>query len=342
VRLVIVDPCDHDPRAWRRAIARYPGLEALFDRVEVAYVADRAVALTVNPRDGFIATTWWTAHLANRAVRELGRDRFVYLIQEFEPMTFPMGSLYALAAESYTWPHYALFSTDFLRDYFRAQRLGVYASEAAGGDACSLAFQNAIASFAVTAEQLGRPRPRRLLFYARPEQHAARNMFELGVLALRRLVATEGLDPAAWVMEGIGAGRTFEPVPLGGACRLSLLPRVTLDEYQRRLPAYDVGLSLMLTPHPSLVPLEMAAAGLVTVTNTYANKTAAALEALSTNLVAVAPTVDAIAIGLARAIRRADDLEGRVVGSRVAWSRDWTESFDEVLLRRLATFLAAD
>ena len=51
----------------------------------------------------------------------------------------------------------------------------------------------------------------------------------------------------------------------------------------------------MYTPHPSLVPIEMASAGMVTVTNTFANKTAAALAAISTNLLAAEPAVEAIA-----------------------------------------------
>jgi glycosyltransferase involved in cell wall biosynthesis len=340
VRIVIVDPCEHDVAAWRHGIARYPGLEDLFDRVEVAYAADRAVELRVHPRDTFIATTWWTAHLAHRAAETIGRRRFVYLIQEFEPMTFPMGSLYALAAESYALPHYALFSTAFLRDYFRAQGLGVYA-DTMTGDREALTFENAIATFPVTVERLARPGPRKLLFYARPEQHAARNLFEIGILALRTAVAAGTFDAESWRLEGIGTGRAFAPVPLGGSHRLALLPRVTLDEYRTLLPGYDVGLSLMLTPHPSLVPLEMAAAGLVTVTNTFANKTAAALRALSSNLVPVAPTVAAIGRGLTDAVARTSDYAGRVAGSEVAWSRDWRTSFDDAFLRRLGELLTA-
>ncbi len=340
VRIVIVDPCDHDPVAWRRGIRRYPGLEELFERIEVRYAAERDVPLDVHPEDAFIATTWWTAHLADRVARALGARPFVYLIQEFEPMTFPMGSLYALAAESYALPHRALFSTPFLRDYFRRQQIGVYASSpGAPGDAGAASFENAIATFAVTPEQLTRSGPRRLLFYARPEQHAARNMFELGVLALRAAVADGTLDATGWIVEGIGAGRAFEPVPLGGSCRLTLLPRVTLDEYQTLLPGYDAGLALMLTPHPSLVPLEMAAAGLVTVTNTYANKTADALRALSANLVPVPPTVDGVAAGIREAAGRAPDVAGRVAGAEVAWSRDWRTSLDDALLGRLSAWL---
>ncbi len=341
VRVVIVDRCDFDPSAWRRALSRYPGLETLLDRVEVTDAADRSEALAVHPRDAFIATTWWTAHLAHRALRDLGRARFVYLIQEFEPMTFPMGSLAALAAESYGFPHRAVFSTALLRDWFRAARLGVYAP-GGDGDGAALTFQNAITRFTVDRGHLARPAPRRLLFYARPEQHAARNMFELGVLALRRAVAGGVLDPAGWRVEGVGAGRVFAPVPLGGDQVLTLLPRVDLAEYQAMLPSYDVGLSLMLTPHPSLVPLEMAAAGLLTVTNTYANKDVAALRAISTNLIPVAPTIGAIADGLADAAANVGDLDRRVAGSRVAWSAEWSQSFDSAFLARLTAFLRED
>ena len=55
------------------------------------------------------------------------------------------------------------------------------------GDAASTSFDNAITAIdpPAAAELAGRS-PRRLLFYARPEPHAARNMFELGVLALSR------------------------------------------------------------------------------------------------------------------------------------------------------------
>lgn len=329
VRLVVVDAGPYDPPAWQRSLASYPGLERLFDRVEIVDASDRSVPLVVGSGDAFVATTWWTAHLAHGASRALGRSRFLYLIQEYEPMTFPMGSLHALASASYELPHVPLFSTEMLRDWFRERGIGVFAH---GGE--SFTFQNAIARFSVTAERLRRPGPRKLLFYARPEQHAARNMFELGVLGLRAACAEGVFD--AWVIDGVGAGRPFAPVPLSAGQRMQLLPRVSLAEYQLLLPGYDVGLSLMLTPHPSLVPLEMAAAGLVTVTNTYANKSEEALRALSGNLVPVPPTLAGIGNGLREAARRSSDLGARAAGANVAWSRDWSTSFDDDLVRRLS------
>ena len=89
---------------------------------------------------------------------------------------------------------------------------------------------------------------------------------------------------------GIGSmgGNTLELKP---GLPFELVPKTSLQEYIRIMPNYDVGLSLMLTPHPSLVPIEMASAGMWTVTNTLANKTAERLQAISTNLIGVQPTV---------------------------------------------------
>src|SRR5215211_1776700 len=182
VRIVTVDPVGPLPPTWRRTVEAYSGLDGLFGRLEVVFGRE-SPGIEVSRTDRFVATTWWTAHLARQALAERDDPRFLYLIQEYEPFTFPMGSLAALASESYTFPHYALFSTALLRDWFRGRGLGVYANGTAAGDAASEAFQNAITDVRPpAAEELAERRTRRLLFYARPEEHAARNMFELGAL----------------------------------------------------------------------------------------------------------------------------------------------------------------
>ena len=61
---------------------------------------------------------------------------------------------------------------------------------------------------------------------------------------------------------------------LGGGAALELLPRREQGGYADVLRDHDVGLALMYTPHPSLVPIEMASAGMLTVTNSFENKTA--------------------------------------------------------------------
>ncbi len=282
--------------------------------------------MEVGRSDGFIASTWWTAHVTQAAVAELGAGGFVYLIQEYEPMTFPMGSFAALAAQSYTFPHLALFSSELLRDYFRRHQIGVYADGAGAGDQLALDFQNAITPITAPGpDQLAGRTTRRLLFYARPEPHAARNMFELGLLALQRAVA-EGIFRDGWALAGIGSLGARRRIRLGSAAELELIPRAGQDDYARVLAEHDVGLALMYTPHPSLVPLEMASAGMLTVTNTFENKTVEALGRLSTNLIAARPTVDGVVQALAQAAEGVDDVERRVRGSEVAWSRDWADS----------------
>ncbi len=122
VRIVIVDYCEYLPALWRQQLKAFQGLEKLFDYVETAYAFERGTPLEVSADDVFIATTWWTAHIAHAATRDLGRKRFLYLIQEYEPFTFPMGTLASLADQSYSFPHYAIFSTDLLQDYFRLNK----------------------------------------------------------------------------------------------------------------------------------------------------------------------------------------------------------------------------
>ncbi len=330
VRIVTVDPAPPPPRGWQRTLESYSGLERLGELVEFAY-GRAAGGLQVSPSDTFIASTWWTAHIAGRALAQLGGERFLYLIQEYEPFTFPMGTFAALATESYALPHHALFSTELLRGYFRAHGLGVYSGSDGLGDARSRAFQNAITPIPPpAASELAARDSRRLLFYARPEPHAARNLFELGVLALSS-AAREG-RLAGWELHGIGTIGTDRRLPLGGGATLELLPRSGQDEYGHLLREHDVGLSLMYTPHPSLVPIEMASAGLLTVTNTFENKTAAALAEISPNLIAAEPTVDAVAEALAGALSAVSDHERRARGAAVNWSSDWGESFGDELM----------
>ena len=161
-------------------------------------------------------------------MRSTEASRFLYLIQEYEPFTFPMGTFAALAEQSYRFPHIALFSSELLRGYFRQRRIGVFAAGTADGDRDSVAFENALTAVtAPPADELAARRTRRLLFYARPEPHAARNMYELGVLGLERALR-EGLFRTGWELNGIGTvERRGRRLTLTGGATLTLLPRST-------------------------------------------------------------------------------------------------------------------
>lgn len=328
VRIVTVDPTPPLPEDWRERVEGYSGLSGAMSRIEVAFAREQG-RVPISPSDRFVATTWWTAYHARDAVAMTGRDRFLYLIQEYEPFTFVMGSWAAVARETYAFPHTALFSTEFLRRYFAANRIGVYTGD---GDRDSVSFQNAITSVRPPpASEMADRDGRRMLFYARSEPHAKRNMFELGMIALSRTIES-GAFGDEWEFFGIGSvsGRSRVALPHGN--ELDVLPRLNQSDYGEILGRHDVGLSLMLTPHPSLVPIEMASAGLVTVTNTFETKTADSLSAISGNLIAAEPSIEGIAAGLSAAVARSGDHDARIRNSAVDWSDDWERSLGEEVM----------
>ncbi|KAA3626787.1 MAG: hypothetical protein DWQ08_08140 [Proteobacteria bacterium] len=339
VRVVTVDQCIEDLPSWRREIAAYDGLEGIFDRVEVACCFDRSAAVVMSPSDRVIATTWWTAYIANDLVGKLDIDRFVYLIQEYEPYTFPMGSYYAMANASYDFPHRALYSTRLLQEHFENHRIGHIHGHGAAGDDSYDYFENAIISYPDgEAPTRAAHLPRRLLFYARPEAHAARNMFEVGYLALSRAIEAGVFDDHDWSFHGIGS--SHGDIPLPGGRTLEMLGKFGLREYKSRLLEYDLGLALMYTPHPSLLPLEMASAGMAVVTNSCQNKTREKMGQISSNLLTARPTIDGVAAELAIARDLAVDPVRRRSGARACWATDWEQALDARRMAKLERWLA--
>lgn len=337
VRLVIVDACKIDETAWREMVAQYAGIEHIFDQVEVAYCFDRQQPLTVSPQDSVIATTWWTAHIAHDMTKTLGRDKFLYLIQEYESLTFPMGAYYAIAKQSYAFPHQALFSSPQLRDYFKREQLGIF-GEDWGDEREAVPFENAILHFEPSELFQNRvDNHYKLLFYARPEAHAARNMFEVAYLALKNAIKAGHFDHANWVFHGIGSKHGDIELPKGH--RLQMLGKFGLKEYKKRLLEYDLGLSLMYTPHPSLLPLEMAAAGMWMVSNECENKTQAEFNKLSSNMLAAAPTIEGATEKLAWAAAHCGDYDARLKGAKVNWASSWHETFNNEKIGLISQWL---
>jgi glycosyltransferase involved in cell wall biosynthesis len=342
VRFIIHEQCDFQPAVWRQKIQKYKGLEDIFDLVEVEYRFDRAIPLTVSPEDRWVATSCWSAWLADSSARALGNKPFVFMIQEYEPYFVPHGSYYALSHAAYDLNLYGLFSTEILREFFRQKRFGVFRNSLEEGDAKSTSFHNATLKFRVNADRL-RQRTgtkKKFLFYCRPEAHAQRNMFELGILALRKAISDGALDPTQWDFYGIGTVGEQFVIPLPKGAEMTALPKMSLEEYAEYLPDFDLGMSLMYTPHPSLVPLEMASAGLVTVTNSCENKTADVLRLISTNFEVGEANIDDLAAALKRAEGRIGDIDARVRGAAINWPTSWEEAFAPDVMRPLIAELA--
>ncbi len=207
--------------------------------------------------------TYWTTAVALRALAREGRtssDRVVYLIQDFEPGFYPWGPEFAEAYSTYDAGFRPLVNSSSLARY--VDDLSPTTPEAVFAPALDTGPLHAAAE---------RWRPAdgdvvRVLFYARPGK--PRNMYAAGVEALRSWAARlpEGVSG---VVRFAGEALT-EDVDLGPRARAEVLGKLSYDGYHDLLADTDLGLALMLSPHPGHLALELPLAGIPTVTNDFA------------------------------------------------------------------------
>lgn len=237
-------------------------------------LGDRAGrTLPVRREDRFLATAWWTAYTALRLLRWQAESHrrellpLAYLIQDHEPGFYPWSSRHALARSTYeaTQPLIGIFNTGLLRDYFLGQGYRF---------AHSFAFEPQLnPALAQRLAQLGQfAKRRQLLLYGRPG--TPRNAFELVCQGLRHW---SEIDPSSAEWTLLSVGEAHADIALAHGNRIVSRGKLTLDDYAQALAESAIGLSLMLSPHPSYPPLEMAEFGLEVVTNRFANKDLAAL-----------------------------------------------------------------
>jgi len=299
--------------------------------IEVASAAQAGPPLQIGPGDVFLATHWTTAQQLKAVLPEMPCRQFFYMLQEFEPGFYAWSSNFALAVETYGLDYWPIINQATLADYLLAQPLGRLNDPVVRDRA--IVFEAAVDATLFHPGPASAPsRPRRLLFYARPTN--TRNLFGLGLLALRQVAA----DPAfaGWEFLSIGSRGSVPDLPLGNGQVLRRAPWMDYAGYGEVLRGADVLLCPMLSPHTSYPVLEMAACGGLSVTNTFATKTREALAAISENIVAVEPTVEAMVQGL---IRSASRVNGGHCGSAASnLPRDWGAALDPVASRVAAVF----
>ena len=333
VRLILIDGEGLEEDDFRMHIAKYPALELL--RESCLYVFDAlrpGLTITANPGDLFMATVYYTAftcHATLRAHPALRNRNFVYFIQDFEPIFFAQNTGYVTALETYRYPHFGIYSTPFLQRWFRERRYGQYAhmTAEAAEPAYSFGAEPAIKPWGIPSqEELGDPtRKRKVIVYAR--KHADRNAYELTINALSQ-AACHRVFAENWEFIGMGAPDDYTEhlgMPCGKKIEMRIRKNVPENEYRQLVQTGDVGLSLMISPHPSLPPFDLVAAGLVTVTNSFGTKTAPLLEAVSKNFVVVEPYLSGVVRGLVKAAKRSQDVPKRLENAAdMNWEKEWS------------------
>ncbi len=195
--------------------------------------------------DVSIATLWVTAYAVAHFTRTRRR---CYLIQDFEPMFYAAGSMYALTEQTYDLGLYGLCNTDRLRDIYRAKYRGA-----------GWSFMPAVQTSVFHAEgrrPLDHDGPARVFLYARPGHW--RNCWELAGPALDLVKRRFGSD-----VHIVTAGSWARPEDLGrGIDHRGLLDYRDTGALYRTC---DAGIALTLSEHPSYLPLELMACGVPVV-----------------------------------------------------------------------------
>lgn len=224
----------------------------------------RAEQLPIRSREAFLGTAWWTAYFGFEA-REMQKLLYgaapplYYFIQDHEPDFYGWSSRYALARSTYLRKEEtkAIINSEELYNFF-AQDYGF-------DDACYVPY--------TVNEQLRSnfravPKERIILVYARPS--TPRNAFEILVDGLCLWQQANPTIARSWRI--VAVGENFEPWRAEHVSNIEIVGKLSLEDYADILCRAAVGVSLMISPHPSYPPLEMAEAGLITITNTYGQK----------------------------------------------------------------------
>ena len=118
VRLVMFDNFYFNYAEAKKKFKSYPGLENLFELLEVEYIGERKEPLRVSPKDRSLATVWYSAYFAQKIQKACDNRPFLYLIQDYETHFYPGSTNSLLADQTYKMNYHAMFSTSSLIDYF--------------------------------------------------------------------------------------------------------------------------------------------------------------------------------------------------------------------------------
>ena len=236
---------------------------------QVVSFSDRAgKTIPVGKNDIFISTIWWTAHNCANMIKAQAEiygtevRPMIYFIQDYEPYFYPWSSQCALAEETYhsPVPTIAVINSKELNDYMADNGYSFLYS----------GYFKPTLNAALKRSLLdGKPvkKQKKMIVYGRPS--TPRNCIELVAEGLRKWCVLAD-DAAEWQL--VSAGEQHQPVTVGVGCQLVSVGKLSIEDYAELMKECYVGLSLMVSPHPSYPPLEMSTFGVKTVTNRFANK----------------------------------------------------------------------
>lgn len=343
VNLLFVDRFDFYPSLFSYVLSKTTGLEDLLDLVSYSFLRASMsekhshALISIGPNDLFVATVWYTASIAKSISRLQGSGtKYLYLIQDYEAGFHPRGSHFCLAQQTYKKDDYhALVSSRPL--FVQLKKQGAIPEE-------SIFFENASASKRIPKslfmDTQNKKTHKNLVLYARPD--VDRNMFEIALLALMKAYRM-GAFPGNWHFYSIGLGSTrieLSDDPHGNHTFVKQCARMTLVEYEDFIQSADLCLTLMASPHPSLLPFDFSGNGTVVVTNTFETKDKAYFSDYSPLIIATEPDPDQLAKSLMIAAEKCNDLNWRYENRCEAYPRSWEKTWTKEIKRFMQRWLS--
>ena len=246
---------------------------------------------SIGEKDIFIATLWWTAWRISKTLADdkFHRKKFIYLIQDFEPGFYPWSDNYALAFASYYLDYHPILNTYFLAEYWSKSTGLSYNKKLVMAPQVELKrFQN--------KKKRENNDLLRIFFYGRPKH--PRNLFGIGITALKLWIVQNNITKNDVTV--CSAGSYHPEIELGNGIILKSNGHMDMEHYVQFLQNIDIGIALMLSPHPSYPPFEIAASGAIAVTNNFVNKSLTGYS----NIVCVDPDPVSLVSGINEAVER--------------------------------------
>lgn len=296
------------------------GITISDDAIQVISIAERSYNvygyISTHPDDIFIASAWWDAYNLSRMPL---KRKFIYLVQDFEPIFYNNSDRYVLAEETYKNDKFIpLCNTKFMADFMSDRNYPAFKK--------SLFFEPAVSRKESGTLLSKNTNDKKTLFlYGRPNVH--RNMFFTALQAIDHAFKAGFINPNNWDCYMAGQNNLPDIVLSSGAV-IKNKGKMSMEDYIEFSKTVDLAISPMMAPHPNYPTLEFSSIGSMVVTTKYANKKS--LDKYSKNIIMSELDVESMAGAINIAVRRTEeDRLANLNNTNILTS--WDESLDDCL-----------
>lgn len=220
--------------------------------------ASGASSLLINKNDIFICSAWGDATILNEAKLS---NKFIYLIQDYEPIFYPNSDRLLLAESTYYFDSYVpVCNTEIVYSFMANKGYPAFQSQ-------KYWFEPAVSNIATGL--VVQNKKKNIFIYGRPS--VARNLFYLVLSAIKNIFEEGHLIPSEWNIYMAGQDN-LPDILVAPHLEIKNLGKMSVESYIKFSKSVDVAISLMMAPHPNYPTLEFASIGSAVVTTKYESK----------------------------------------------------------------------